>query len=374
MSVYDINEQTLEIVSRGRMPFKEEGAAPLLEEALASGRLILSSSPEAAQHADALIITIGTPVDEFLNPTLSLIKGCVDQLLPFMSDRQLIILRSTVFPGVTEWIERHLRAQGKSPRISFCPERVVQGLAITEIQQHPQIVSGTTPEAEDAAADLFLTIAPEVVRLTPMEAEFAKLFTNAYRYIQFAVANQFYMMANAAGVDFYRLLEGMKRNYPRARDIPRAGFAAGPCLFKDTMQLAAYSHNEFGLGHSAMLVNEGLVLHLAEDIEKRYPIHATTVGLLGMAFKSGSDDTRSSLSYKLKRALRFKAKRVLTTDPHVTTDRDLLPFETVVEQSDVLVLCTPHPEFLGVDYRGKPVIDVWGVLPRVTEPGGQPAC
>jgi UDP-N-acetyl-D-mannosaminuronic acid dehydrogenase len=143
--------------------------------------------------------------------------------------------------------------------------------------------------------------------------------------------------------------------------MPAAGFAAGPCLFKDTMQLAAYNQNNFPLGHAAMAVNEGLPLYLVHRIEQRYDLSAMTVGILGMAFKGGSDDTRSSLSYKLKRILAFKAGAVLCTDPYVTTDADLHPMDEVLESSDLLVIAAPHPEYRGL-VTDKPVADIWNIL------------
>jgi UDP-N-acetyl-D-mannosaminuronic acid dehydrogenase len=242
--------------------------------------------------------------------------------------------------------------------MAFCPERVVQGHSLNELQQLPQIVSGVTPEAEEAAARLFSTIAPSIVRMKPKEAEFAKLFSNAYRYIQFAAANQFYMMVEAAGLEYHRVLAGMKQDYPRLRDLPGPGLAAGPCLFKDTLQLAAYAHNQFGLGYSAIQVNEGLPTFLIGQLAKNYPLSKLTVGLLGMAFKSESDDVRASLSYKLKKLLRFEARDVLTTDPFVREDPDLLPLETVLARSDVLILCVPHNAYRGLTIT-KPVVDVW---------------
>ena len=208
--------------------------------------------------------------------------------------------------------------------MAFCPERVVQGYGLKELREMPQIVSGTTPEAEQEAAALFERIAPEVVVVTPMEAEFAKLFANAYRYIEFAATNEFYLIAKAAGVDYQRVLAAMKHNYPRLKSMPRPGFAAGPCLVKDTMQLSAFASNRFGLGHAALLINEGLVLHVIDDIKRRFDLANTTVGLLGMAFKAESDDVRASLSYKFKKVLAGQARAVLTTDPFVTTDPDLI--------------------------------------------------
>jgi UDP-N-acetyl-D-mannosaminuronic acid dehydrogenase len=133
-------------------------------------------------------------------------------------------------------------------------------------------------------------------------------------------------------------------------------------LFKDTMQLAAYARNQFGLGHVAMQVNEGFVLQLVDDLRRSYDISKMTVGLLGMAFKAEIDDTRASLSYKLKRSLEMLARQVLTTDPFVTTDPALLPLEQVVARSDILILCTPHSVYQRADLKGKPVVDVWGFL------------
>jgi UDP-N-acetyl-D-mannosaminuronic acid dehydrogenase len=181
------------------------------------------------------------------------------------------------------------------------------------------------------------------------------------------VANQFYLIANAAGVDYYKVLDGMRRNYPRG-EMPGAGLAAGPCLFKDTMQLAAFYRNQFSLGFAAMLVNEGMPQFIVDQIAARHRLQDITVGLLGMAFKANIDDPRSSLSYKLKKLLAMKAGRVLTTDPYVKGDRDLVALETVLAESDVLVLCTPHKVYKELDLRGRPVFDIWNFWDTANAP------
>jgi UDP-N-acetyl-D-mannosaminuronic acid dehydrogenase len=290
------------------------------------------------------------------------VQDCIDAMLPRLADGQLLVLRSTVFPGTTDWLASYLTAKGRKLKLAFCPERVVQGQGLQELRGMPQIVSGCTPEAESEAAALFERITPEVVVVKPIEAEFAKLFANAYRYIEFAATNEFYLIAKSAGVDYRRVLDAMKHNYPRAKSIPRPGFAAGPCLVKDTMQLSAFASNRFGLGHAALLINEGLVLHVIDDIKRRCDLANTTVGLLGMAFKAESDDVRASLSYKFKNTLAGQARAVLTTDPFVTTDPALLPLDEVVAKSDLLILCAPHACYRDTDFKGKPVFDVWGHL------------
>jgi UDP-N-acetyl-D-mannosaminuronic acid dehydrogenase len=364
VNVNDLNEGTLNTLRKGRLPFIEYGAESILAKALAEQRLVFTSHPSQISKSGPVIITIGTPVDEFLNPVRRVVQDCIDRLLPHLADGQLLVLRSTVYPGTTDWLHGYLAAKGRKLKLAFCPERVVQGYGIKELQEMPQIVSGTTEEAEREARALFSAIAPEVVTISPLEAEFAKLFGNAYRYIEFAATNEFYLIAKSAGVDYQKILAAMKHNYPRARHIPRPGYAAGPCLVKDTMQLAAFARNQFNLGHAAMLVNEGLVLHVIEDLRRRFDLADMAVGLLGMAFKAEIDDTRASLSYKFKNALTGHAREVLTTDPYVTTDPALLPVDVVIDRSDLLILCTPHSCYRSLDLNNKPVVDVWGFLDR----------
>jgi UDP-N-acetyl-D-mannosaminuronic acid dehydrogenase len=364
VNVNDVNHDVLATLKAGRLPFIEHGGEELLAKALGANRLVFTSSPVDISVKGPVIITIGTPIDEFLNPVRKVVQDCIDALLPHLADGQLLVLRSTVFPGTTDWLDGYLKSKGRSLKLAFCPERVVQGNGIKELKDMPQIISGTTAAAEEEAAKLFSAVAPELVRVTPREAEFAKLFNNAYRYIEFAAANQFYQIAKSAGIDYRRVYDAMRHNYPRARSIPGPGFAAGPCLVKDTMQLAAFAQNQFSLGNAAMLVNEGLVLHICNDLARRYDLSRMTIGLLGMAFKADIDDTRASLSYKFKKALASHAAAVLTTDPFVTTDPDLLPLDTVIARSDLLVLCAPHTSYRELDFAAKPVVDVWGALKK----------
>ena len=362
VNINDLNQANLDTLQAGRLPFIEDGAERALAKALGAKRLVFTNSPDRVSTPGPVIITIGTPIDEFLNPVRRVVQACVDALLPRLADGQLVVLRSTVFPGTTDWLAAYLETQGRKLKVAFCPERVVQGFGLKELRAMPQIVSGCTPEAERGAVDLFERITPEVVVVSPLEAEFAKLFSNAYRYIEFAATNEFYLVAKSAGVDYQRVLTAMKHNYPRLKSIPRPGFAAGPCLVKDTMQLSAFARNQFGLGHAALLINEGLVLHVIDDLKRRFDLAKTTVGLLGMAFKAESDDTRASLSYKFKNVLTSQARAVLTTDPFVTTDPQLLPLAEVIERSDLLILCAPHAAYRTADFKGKPVVDVWGEL------------
>src|SRR2546428_11024790 len=117
--------------------------------------------------------------------------------------------------------------------------------------------------------------------------------------------------------DFHQIYYALRQDYPRMQSLARPGFAAGPCLLKDTMQLGAFNHGSFVLGQAAMMINEGLPYLLVQDIKRDYPLTDMTAGILGMAFKPHSDDPRSSLSYKLRKGLLLECRKGLCTHPHV---------------------------------------------------------
>lgn len=365
VGIYDVSESAVATVNAGRMPFDEPGAADITGRVVAEGRLRASTDPSIVASAENVVVVIGTPVDEHLNPNPEAIPKALGGCSEYFRDGQLLVLRSTVFPGVTALVEKMIASLGVDVEVAFCPERIAEGKAMTELFELPQICSARTDGGLDRASRLFGRLTDTIVPMAPEEAELAKLFTNVWRYIKFAAANQFYMMANDRGLDFERIRSGLAQDYPRAADMPGAGLAAGPCLFKDTMQLAAFNNNNFALGHTAMTINEGLPLYLVSRLEQRFDLGSMTVGILGMAFKGESDDIRSSLSYKLKRILAFKAGEVLTTDPYVPASADdrLLPLEEVLERSDLLVIAAPHKAYRGLA-TDKPAADIWNVLGR----------
>jgi UDP-N-acetyl-D-mannosaminuronic acid dehydrogenase len=358
---YDLDDGAVTTVRSGQMPFEEREGLARLRAALADAQFDATSDPGVVDSAEYILVVIGTPVDEHLNPDIQAVPRAIADLLPHLHDGQIIILRSTIYPGVTRLVEEYLSREGLDIEVAFCPERIAEGKAFEELYSLPQIVSARRDTAMARARKLFEHLTPKIVETSPEEAELAKLFTNTWRYIKFAAVNQFFMIANDYQLDFERIRHAITYEYPRAMDMPGAGFAAGPCLFKDTMQLAAFNNNQFVLGHASMLVNEGLPLYLVARLEQTHDLRSMTVGILGMAFKAGSDDIRSSLSYKLRRLLRYKAGQVVCHDPRVTTDPDLLPMAEVLDRADLLIIGAPHEEYLSLRTE-KPVVDIWNLL------------
>ena len=362
VGIYDIDPSAVAQVQAGRMPFNEPGAQEMLAKALANG-LQLSTDDSMVSRAEHVVVVVGTPIDEHLNPSPDVVPRMLIQLSPRFRTGQLIVLRSTVYPGVTALVERELSRRCPGVDVVFCPERIAEGRAMDELFRLPQLVAGRDDLAVRRAEKLFAHLTADTVRLSPEEAELAKLFTNTWRYLKFAVANQLYMISNNYGLDYERIRSALAFDYPRAADLPSAGLAAGPCLLKDTMQLAAFNNNNFVLGHAAMMINEGLPLYVVDRMEQRFGLAERTIGILGMAFKAESDDVRASLSYKLKRILRFKAKEVLCTDPYVRTDADLTPLDEVLARCDLLVVGAPHQCYRELD-PSQPVVDIWNLFGR----------
>lgn len=385
----DTNASALKKIKNGVFPFKEDGGERELKSALKKKTLFVSAAPESITQSAAVILVTGTPVNEYLSPDLKALFGVINNYLSYFCDGQVLILRSTLYPGTTEKIQNIFNRVQKMVHVVFCPERITQGYAIKELAILPQIVSGFDVNAVAKTKRLFRKItSAQLIDAKPQEAELAKLFSNAWRYIKFAVANQFFMIASDHDFDYRRIDKIMRQNYSRNNDLPLPGFAAGPCLLKDTMQLVAFHSNNFSLGHAAMLINEGLPNHVIKTLKRNLKVPAfqphpevllastnrltnilqqiehprkKNVGILGMSFKAESDDPRDSLSYKLKRLAETEFGSVLCHDPYIK-DKRFVGLDTLLTKSDIVILATPHEMYKKIDpkkYRDKMFVDIW---------------
>ena len=355
--VIDINEEKINSIRNGEFPFVERGGQELLDK---SKDFPISYTTEYSvlKECDVIILTIGTPIDEYHNPHLSPVYKTIDQLKPYLKDGQVLVLRSTLFPGTSEKIFARFQQEGMKISVSFCPERIAQGYALEEIKRFPQIVSGSDSHGIDTAKALFLRFASEVIELELAEAELAKLYTNVWRYITFAVANQFYIIAEEKGFDFFKIRKAIMHNYERASNFPKSGFAAGPCLFKDTMQLEAFSRKNFNLGTAAMHINEILPNFLVDRVKLKHDLSFIKVGILGMSFKPNNDDLRESLAYKLRKILAYENAIVMCTDPYID-DPSFFKLNDVLTQCDLIFIGCPHDEYKNLDLSEIEIVDCW---------------
>ncbi len=355
----DIDAEAVKTVNTGMFPFMERRGDEQLSTALERG-LTATTSSDVCNTADVVVFATATTLDNRLDPQSERVEHVFNEYVYHLAPGTLAIMRSTLSPGTMDRLRLRSTEKGLDVRLAYCPERIAQGFALEEIVSLPQIVAAFDDETFDAAYRVFAAIAPSIIRLTPLETELAKLMHNAWRFMQFAIANQFYMTADQHGVDFSRIYRAMCYKYPRAEGYKQSGFAAGPCLLKDTRQLAACMEDGFGFGHAALLVNEGLATFVVNKTAKALggTVKGKTVGLLGMAFKANCDDTRDSLSYKVKADLEKRGARVMDNDPHVSGTQ---PLEKVLAVSDALILCVPHADYKSLKTE-KPIVDAWFFL------------
>lgn len=358
----DLDEDKANLVRKGIMPFIEYDAGPILKEVILNGNLEVSLDEQNITKAKNIIIAIGTPIDNYLNPKTKDFLETISGFKKYFNSNQTIILRSTIYPNTCKQILRLFGGDSDLWNIAYCPERIVQGYAIRELVELPQIVAGLSEKAIKNASELFSIISPKIIKISVEEAELLKLFSNAFRYIQFATANQFYMVANKLGVDYNRIHYAMKEGYKRAYNLPSAGFTAGPCLLKDTMQLVAFDENKFPLGHTAMMINENIPNVIVDTLNKKHDLSKVKVGILGMAFKAEIDDSRDSLSYKLVKLLKSNGAEVYCSDEFIKNP-NFVSKEELISNTDIIIIGVPHSAYKGLFIPNNiEVVDLWDVI------------
>src|SRR4249920_3813490 len=171
VGIYDTNQATLDRIASGEMPFMENGADELLTRVLATGRLEFGSDGSMIERTNQLVVVIGTPVDEFLGPSMTIFEKAVDQISPHLRDGTLVAMRSTVYPGTTGYVAQHLAERGNRVHVAFCPERIAEGHALEELHTLPQIIGADDDRSAERASALFGTLAGKTIRTTTKEAE-----------------------------------------------------------------------------------------------------------------------------------------------------------------------------------------------------------
>lgn len=355
----------------GRMPFKEPGTQELLNRVLQSGRLELSDRAPEAAGAEAIVLTLGTPTFSHIEIDMGEIRSVLDDLLPVLREEHLLVLRSTVAPGTTEFVAGYLEKQrgfrvGEDLYVAHCPERIAADRFLEEIGTLPCIVGGVGEESAERAARLFEPLGAPIVHTTPVQAELAKIWTNILRYATFALPNLLMMDCERYGANVFDVVELINRDYPRG-GMALPGFTAGTCLRKD-FAFSEERSNAPGMLLAVSRVNESVPLFLIDGIKRRIEsLRERKVAVLGLAFKRDTDDERDSLSHKLIRLLERELADVAVHDPVVdTVTADL---EDAVAGADVVIVATNHsafsePEALEAILRHPDclVVDPWNAL------------
>lgn len=309
----EVDKGTVARLREGRPHFYERGLEALLKKLLGRGLAIRSDLTD--DHYTAYIISVGTPVDKHTGGVIlePLIRA-VGQVAQHFSDGSLIALRSTVPVGATRHIVlSRLAAQRRHFHLAFCPERTVEGRALTELRQLPQIIGGLDQDSVDRAVALFSRATATTVRVPSLEAaEMIKLIDNTFRDVNFAFANEIALIAERLGLDGSELIGSANLGYQR-NNIPLPGFVGGACLSKDPYILASSAADvgcEARLATIGRNVNESLITHAVDKLRRELDsvnkrLEDCKVFVVGLAFKGQpeNDDLRDSPGVALAQRL-----------------------------------------------------------------------
>ena len=355
--LYDKDKKNINKINNCRMPFMEEGGLRLLKKN--KKNIFATTEKKYLSNAKVIIICIGTPVKNS-KPDLQLFFKMFREIKKYLNPKNLLIIRSSIYPGTCLKIEKLLGK--KFQNISYCPERVVQGKSILELPKLPQIISGISKKSIKQSKKLFKIICKKVIITSILEAELIKLFSNAWRYINFSISNEFFTICDKLGINFKELRNNMVDGYERNKNIPKAGFAAGPCLYKDTAQLNAFLKDSFTLGKAATKINRGFPHFVYLKMKKKFKkkLSSKNIGILGAAFKSDIDDIRDSLSIELYNFLKKKGLKVYISDEFVKM-KEIIDKKVLIKRSDIIILGVPHSSYKNIKIpKKKYLIDSWG--------------
>jgi len=359
--LYDKNKENVKKINQLQMPFMEHGGESLLKKN--KKRIFATTEKDYLKYPKTIIICIGTPVKNS-KPNLKFFFKMFKEVKPYLDTSKLIIIRSSIYPGTCLKVQKLLGKKFKN--ISYCPERVVQGKSISELPKLPQIVSGLSENSINRSKVLFKLICNKIIITTILEAELTKLFSNAWRYINFSISNQFYNICENLDINFRSLRKNMIEGYERNKSMPMAGFAAGPCLYKDTAQLNAFLKNSFTLGIAATKINQSFPKAIYSKMFHKFKsnLFKKKIGILGLAFKSDIDDTRDSLSLNLYRLLKKKKLNVKISDDFVDM-KGLINKKELIKKCDIIILGVPHSTYKNIKIpKNKYLIDSWGFFEK----------
>ncbi len=362
VALIDKNIKYIKKINQGIMPFEEDGCANLLKEMIKKKKIFATNKLDITKKCKYIIVCLGTPVDSKFNPNLKNFISFFYNLRKHLNKNHIVIIRSSIYPGIYNKVFNVIKNYCNN--LSYCPERIAQGKSLIELPQISQIISGTSTKAKLESGKIFKKVCKKIIYTKIIEAELIKLFSNAYRYINFSISNQFYLMCQNQGLDFYKIRNIMRDGYKRNTNIPAAGFTAGPCLLKDTMQLSSFYRHKFSLFSSAMSINEGLPKFIFKKLNEKYNLKNKTIGILGLSFKSENDDIRDSLSIKLLKYIKSKKIKTLQSDEYYK-DKNNIDKNTVVKKSDIIIIATPHKAYKKIRIsKNKILVDIWGLIEK----------
>lgn len=380
---FDVDSGKIESIRKGNIPIREPDLEKYLKSAISSGKLKVTADPSEIRNTDVKIITVGTPYNEktdFID--YSQLESSLDLVVPYLKPMDVLILKSTVPPGTTMgMVKSRIESAGfRVPEdigLVFSPERMIEGQAIRDFQSLPKIIGASDDRSFGITKQILSELGGKIIRVSkPETAETVKMVDNYSRYVFIGLVNELALACEKIGVDVLEVIRSAKEDYPRNAGllIPGPG-VGGSCLNKDPFILRGIMRTsglELEMVRSASTINTMIPNHVA-DLVSRYR-SSGSVTMLGVAFKSDTDDTRFTPSFTIMDDLTRKGFSVRMADPFVTGKDIYRDPYSASEGSDILLVVTDHSDYRKIDLarlknimtENPLIIDTRGMIDRDT--------
>ena len=379
----DVNERFVNLINEGKVPFFEPGFEDLLSKVVREGNLIAQTDQV---DADAYIICVPTPFQDDHRVDTKYIRAASEALAPHLRPGALVVLESTSPPGTTEDMAKHLielrpdlslnDEDANAIYIAHCPERVLPGQIMEEMENNDRVIGGLTPKGTELARDLYATFCTaELLMTNATTAEMAKLTENSFRDVNIAFANELSLICDRLGIDVWELIE-LANHHPRVNILQPGPGVGGHCIAVDPWFIVSAAPEEAKLIKMARDVNDGKPEWVIEQVLKALASKENpVVAALGIAFKNDIDDLRESPSLEIVKRLGVDNPEldIRVVEPNVEELPAVLSnisnltkqsTEEAIVAADVVLLLVNHKEFVNLDksvLEGKTVIDTKGI-------------
>jgi len=379
----DVNSKFVESINKGEVPFFEPGFDVLLKRVVEEGYLVAQTEQV---EADAYIVCVPTPFKENHKVDTKFINAAVEAMAPHLRPGALVVLESTSPPGTTENMANYIlelrpdlsldEDEENAIFVAHCPERVLPGRVMEEMENNDRVIGGLTPRGTQLAVELYGTFCTaELLQTNATTAEMAKLTENSFRDVNIAFANELSLISDRLGIDVWELIE-LANHHPRVNILQPGPGVGGHCIAVDPWFIVSSVPEEAKIIKMARDVNDGKPAWVIEQVKsalegKESPV----VAALGIAFKNDIDDLRESPALNIVKTLGEENPEldIRVVEPNVVELPDSLSsvsnlkkqeLEIAVRDADLVLLLVNHKEFLQMDtslLEGKSVIDTKGI-------------
>ncbi len=350
----DINKKAVDTINEGKIHIEEPGLAEVVREVVLNGKLKAYLTPKAA---DAFIIAVPTPYnnDEFHSCDLTYVIQAVKDILPYVRKKNIVIVESTIGPRT---MDDHIKpifeeagfTIGEDLFLSHCPERVLPGQILYELENNNRIIGGITPACTEKAAELYkVFVKGEIIKTEAKTAEMSKLMENTYRDVNIALANELAKICKRLEINVLDVIE-MANKHPRV-NIHRPGpGVGGHCIAIDPYFIYAAAPEEAKLIKQARDINSSMPEYVVDIVEQLLNKNKKAkIAAFGITYKGNVDDTRESPALEIINILQKKKYYVDIYDPHVTNET-IKTYEEALKDANLLLVLTDHNEFKEMDF------------------------